>query len=223
VDPIYLLMLPVFLFCITVHELAHAYTAKLGGDRTSDYLGRISLNPLVHIDPSGTVIMPLLMVMAGLPPFGWAKPVPVNTLKLRESVWMVYVALAGPASNFALVIVIALVMKLAALLGAEPDFSGFRIGITPENLLWTIGYLFIQINIVLGVFNLLPIPPLDGSRVVYHFFIRHNSTLWPAWMALEGFLGIFVVYIAIMLPPVRWLLGTVMSMLEQGVMNFILW
>jgi Zn-dependent protease len=199
-----LLAFPVFLLCLTVHEFAHALMAKLGGDRTSEYLGRLTLNPVVHIDVIGTLILPVILLMVGLPPFGWAKPVPVNTLRLRKAVWMVYVALAGPASNLLLILLTAFIMKVVILVGVTPDFSFLRTGtITAGNVFWAICLWMVQVNAILAVFNMMPLPPLDGSRVVFHFIVRENPKLWPLWMALEGYLGIIVVYIAIQIPAIR--------------------
>jgi Zn-dependent protease len=214
-------MIPIFLLSLTVHEYAHAWAAKQGGDMTSAYLGRLSLNPLVHIDPIGTVVLPILLVMLGLPPFGWAKPVPVNTLKLRKSIWMVYVALAGPASNFILVFMTAMILKLAVFVGLTPDGPLRSEVLTPTTLFWLLGIYMIQVNIVLGLFNLIPIPPLDGSRVVFHFFIRPNPKAWPIWMALEGFAGILVVYLALSIPGVRLAFATIISAAVNGTLNLI--
>jgi Zn-dependent protease len=160
--------------------------------------------------------------MLGLPPFGWAKPVPVNTLKLRKSVWMVYVALAGPASNFVLVFMTAMVLKLVVFVGLTPDGPLRSEPLTPTTLFWLLGVYMIQVNIVLGLFNLIPIPPLDGSRVVFHFFIRPNPKAWPIWMALEGFAGILLVYLALSIPGVRLAFATVISAAVNGTLNLIL-
>jgi Zn-dependent protease len=147
------------IFAITLHEVAHGWAAKRLGDSTAYMLGRLSLNPLKHIDPIGTVVVPLAMVLTVGTPFGWAKPVPVSFRNLRNPRRdMVLVAAAGPAANF--------VMALGwALLGA--GVNGF---VEHESVLpfWIVmncwqGILF---NVSLGVFNLLPIPPLDGGRVL---------------------------------------------------------
>ncbi|OGS96524.1 MAG: peptidase M50 [Gallionellales bacterium RIFCSPLOWO2_02_FULL_57_47] len=144
------------LFAITLHEAAHGYVARHFGDMTAWQQGRISLNPLRHIDPVGTILLPILTLMLGGILFGWAKPVPVNFAALRRPKQdMLWVAIAGPASNLVMALGWALLYKMVWLF---PD-SYFA-----EPLLGMAG-IGIQINIILMVLNLLPLPPLDGGRV----------------------------------------------------------
>lgn len=146
--------LPV-IFAITVHEAAHGYAAKHFGDMTAFSAGRITLNPLKHIDLFGTIILPALTVMLGGILFGWAKPVPVDFRRLRNPKKdMLWVAAAGPASNFVMAIFWALVMKFSV--NAPEAF------VLPMALMAKAG---VTINIVLMVLNLLPLPPLDGGRI----------------------------------------------------------
>ncbi len=150
------LVLPV-LFAITVHEVAHGWVAKKLGDNTAFMLGRLTLNPIKHIDPIGTILVPGLLLMVGGFIFGWAKPVPVDWKKLRNPKRdMIWVALAGPGSNLLMAIGWAFVVKFGVVL----DNSTISIP------LLYMGSAGILINLVLMVLNLLPIPPLDGSRVV---------------------------------------------------------
>jgi Zn-dependent protease len=148
--------LPV-LFAITVHEAAHGYAARRLGDNTAFALGRITLNPLKHIDPVGTILMPIMLYFAtsGAFLFGYAKPVPVNFGQLRNPKRdMVWVALAGPASNFLQALLWALALVLMAAANVEEKFfiSMARAGIT--------------VNLVMWAFNLFPLPPLDGGRIL---------------------------------------------------------
>jgi Zn-dependent protease len=146
--------LPV-IFAITVHEAAHGFVARHFGDMTAAAAGRISFNPLRHIDPIGTVLVPLLTMMAGGILFGWAKPVPVNFGRLRHPKRdMLWVAAAGPASNLAMAMLWALALKFASTF---PEAIA-----TPLALMAQAG---IMINVVLMVLNLFPLPPLDGGRI----------------------------------------------------------
>ena len=146
------------LLAITLHEVAHGWTARYFGDRTAEMLGRLSLNPLRHIDPIGTVLVPSLLLAVGGPLFGWAKPVPVATSMLRNPRRaMIVVALAGPAAN------LLMAAMWCGVLAAIARING------NETLDYWIGLMAqagIVINVILAVFNLLPIPPLDGGRVL---------------------------------------------------------
>ncbi len=150
------------IFAITLHEAAHGYVAKFFGDKTAWMLGRVTLNPLKHIDPIGTILVPLSILMlskmlgGGFFLFGWAKPVPVNFDALRRPKQdMLWVALAGPGANLIMAIIWALVIKLGVMLG--DNYS------QPMALMGAAG---IYINAVLMALNLLPLPPLDGGRVM---------------------------------------------------------
>ncbi|WP_422085509.1 site-2 protease family protein [Variovorax sp.] len=148
--------LPV-IFAITVHEAAHGYVARYFGDNTAEVMGRVTLNPMKHIDPIGTILMPLMLYFAtsGAFLFGYAKPVPVNFGRLRHPKRdMVWVALAGPASNFIQAILWALV--LVALVASGVDET-FFIKMAQGGVL---------VNLVMWAFNLFPLPPLDGGRVL---------------------------------------------------------
>jgi Zn-dependent protease len=147
------------LFAITLHEVAHGLVARHFGDRTAEMLGRLSLNPIKHIDPVGTIVVPALMFVSSGFLFGWAKPVPVNFRNLRNPKRdMIFVALAGPAANIVMGIGWALILKVALIFGL--------IGETLDGFLFRMVEIGILINVLLAAFNLVPIPPLDGGRVL---------------------------------------------------------
>jgi Zn-dependent protease len=146
------LMAVVLLFSVIIHEVAHGYVALLNGDPTARILGRITLNPVPHIDMVGTIILPLLLLMshAGIL-FGWAKPVPVNPLNYRNYRWGEFaVSAAGPVSNLVLAVIFSVVLRL---------------GLENPGLM-QLAYFGVSINIFLALFNLIPIPPLDGSHIL---------------------------------------------------------
>lgn len=153
--------LPV-LFAITLHEAAHGWMAKKLGDPTAQMLGRVTLNPIKHIDPIGTVLLPVVLLMLGGFIFGWAKAVPVTARNFKNPRGdMAWVALAGPSANLLMALGWALVIKIGTLIQlSAPDIGRF--------LMYT-GTAGISINLVLMVLNLLPIPPLDGSRILSAF------------------------------------------------------
>lgn len=195
--------LPV-LFAITLHEAAHGYVARHFGDMTAYQQGRISLNPLRHIDPVGTVLLPLLTLVLGGILFGWAKPVPVNFSALRRPKQdMLWVAIAGPAANLVMALGWAFLAKLTWLFPgsyfAEPLLAMSQIGV--------------KINVILMVLNLLPLPPLDGGRVAVSL-LPHRQ----AWQLsrIEPY-GLFIL-IGLAITP---LLGWILTPPVVAVMNFI--
>jgi Zn-dependent protease len=188
----------VLLVSLTVHEAAHAFTADRLGDPTARLLGRVSLNPAVHIDPIGTILFPLIAIMTNVPVIGWAKPVPVNGRNLRNDRRdFVLVAAAGPASNLALAALAAFVWRM--LPGGA------------DELIATIVQRALLMNVLLAVFNMIPVPPLDGGNVLAGLLpiplARQYDRLRP-WgflllygLMLSGILG------AIVVPPARLILS----------------
>lgn len=186
------------LFAITLHEAAHGYVARHFGDMTAYQQGRISLNPIRHIDPVGTILVPLATLLVGGILFGWAKPVPVNFAALRRPKQdMLWVAIAGPASNLVMAIGWGVLYKLAWLM-PESYFAEPMMGMAE----WGI-----KINIVLMVLNLLPLPPLDGGRVAVSLLPHRQawqlSKIEPYGMFILIFLAVTPILGWVLLPLVR--------------------
>ena len=185
---IFTLYLPL-LFSLCVHEWAHARVAFMKGDTLASDMGRLSLNPLVHADFIGTVFLPLLSIFTGLPVFGWAKPVPVNPGALKQPVQdMFWIAFAGPLSNFCLSLVGTFVLVFLYFLSSV--LSGFSLSVLTGTV-----EAFIYINLLLGFFNLIPLHPLDGGKVLARF-------LPPRWNwqleQLESYSSIALIVLFIM-------------------------
>ena len=190
-----LVVFPILLLSLTIHEFAHAWSARRLGDDTAERAGRYTLNPLVHADPIGSVLLPILGV-----PFGWAKPVPVNPARFRRGInmgrGMMWTALAGPLSNMALAV--ATTVAFALTVRFSPGaFEG-------KAFLLPLFQTTIGMNIGLAVFNLLPIPPLDGSRVVEAFIPARLRPQWEAFSRYGFFILLALVFVG------RPLLGLVM-------------
>lgn len=204
--------LPV-LFGITLHEAAHGYVARLFGDPTAYLAGRISLNPVRHIDPMGTIVVPLVLLFStkllggGGLLFGWAKPVPVDWGKLRNPKRdMLWVALAGPASNLIMAIIWALGLRLLAGTGASQ--GDFWVQMTIAG---------IQINLVLMALNLFPVPPLDGGRIV--FSLLPGRMAWQ-YSRIEPY-GMLII-IVLMMTGILWTFLQPLLAFGQVVINWFL-
>ena len=203
IQTIALAAIPV-LFAITLHEAAHGYVARHFGDMTAYQQGRISLNPIRHIDPVGTILLPILTLWMGGILFGWAKPVPVNFGALRHPKKdMLWVALAGPASNLLMAFAWALFAKIALMFPdnyyAVPMLEMAKIGI--------------NINVVLMVLNLLPLPPLDGGRIAISM-LPHRQAFQLA--KIEPY-GMFILIFLAVTPVLWWILRPFMD-----VVNFVI-
>jgi len=192
------------LFGITLHEVAHGWVAKRLGDKTALMMGRLTLNPLKHIDPVGTILVPGLMMLAGGAIFGWAKPVPVTWQNLRNPKRdMALVALAGPMANLGMAFIWALIARLGILLSAVSPWAS-----VPMILMGKVG---IVLNLVLMVLNLLPLPPLDGGRIMTSLL---PGPLSYRFSRIEPY-GFFIL-IALLMTGVLWkLLGPPVSVLED--------
>lgn len=188
-DPIFVVFqIAIVMFSAVVHEVAHGVAADKLGDSTARYQGRLTLNPIPHIDPFGSILLPLLLGLSGSPfLLGWAKPVPYNPFNFRKGgKWgEAIVAFAGPASNF----LIALVMALVIRAGVFPaEMNAFL-------------FLILAINIMLGIFNLIPIPPLDGSKVLSALLptpLQRGYDAWRIQLESNPFLGFGLVMLFIL-------------------------
>ena len=193
---LFIIFISVLLFSVVIHELAHGSVAYSLGDPTAKYAGRLTLNPLKHLDPLGSVILPILLAL--LPSgviLGWAKPVPINPYNFRDQKWgSLKVSIAGPASNIALAL-----------------FFGLLIRFLPQSIfviapgLAIIFQAIVVMNLVLAFFNLLPIPPLDGHWILFHFLpIKFDYVKY----FLQQY-GIFILLFLLFFGALRWLFGLV--------------
>ena len=184
-DPVIFIVL--LIIAVILHEVSHGLVARRLGDRTAEAAGRLTLNPIPHIDPFGSVLLPAMLALSGAPVFGWARPVPVNPREFsRPTEGMALTALAGPVSNLLLALIAGRVLL--------PVTSGFV-----SDLVWAFGI----INVVLAIFNLLPIPPLDGSRMV-PLFLGDRGRAMYAKVEQYGFLILFAL-LFIVPGATRWL------------------
>jgi Zn-dependent protease len=169
----------VLLFSIIIHEISHGYVALLNGDPTARMLGRITLNPIPHIDPVGSILLPVLLLLSQSSfLIGWAKPVPVNPLNFRNYRWGEFaVSAAGPVSNLVLAAIFSMVLRL----GLENP------GLTQ------LAFYGVSINIILALFNLIPIPPLDGSHILALVLPRELARLY-SYLEPVGFILILVLF-----------------------------
>ncbi|TAN26573.1 MAG: site-2 protease family protein [Actinomycetota bacterium] len=185
ISPDSLVLLVVLVPSIILHEVSHGFVALLFGDETARRAGRLTLNPFAHIDPVGSVLLPALLIFAGLTPIGYAKPVPVNVSRLRSPRnQSVLVSLAGPAVNFILAVIAGLMLhfKLSHELSQVGVYSASQITIDPslvDRILFYMG----SINLLLGVFNMIPIPPLDGSALIERLL---PAGALPGYFRLRG-------------------------------------
>lgn len=148
----------ILLMSVVIHEIAHGYTALYYGDQTARYQGRLTLNPLKHLDPIGSVLVPIVSYFFGGFIFGWAKPVPYNPYNLKSGRWPeTAVALAGPASNLTIAVIFSIILRLSVSHGASTSFVYLLA-------------VIVSVNLLLAVFNLMPVPPLDGSRLLFALF-----------------------------------------------------
>jgi Zn-dependent protease len=195
----------VLLFSLTVHEAAHALTADRLGDPTARLLGRVSLNPAVHVDPIGTIVFPLIAIITNLPVLGWAKPVPVNVTRLRGHWKRKYmlIAAAGPASNLVLAVIASILLHVIPVSGRLAEAALGPLGAVLREAVY--------LNVLLAVFNMVPVPPLDGGNVLAGVLRGPVADMYDrlrpyGFIILYGlmFTGILTM---IILPPAQFLLS----------------
>lgn len=196
-------LIVIIIFSAIIHEVMHGYAADWLGDKTARYAGRLTLNPIPHIDPVGSILLPLVLVLSGSPIlFGWAKPVPYNPYNLRPGRFSeAIVAGVGPASNA----IIAVFFGILTRLNFAPSLAEFF-------------FLIVVVNVMLCIFNLIPIPPLDGSKVLEAFLprsLQHGYANWRRSMERNPFLGMVLVLAVVLL------LGGAFSNLIYDVASFI--
>jgi Zn-dependent protease len=182
----------ILVMSVVIHEVSHGFMAEYFGDDTARYAGRLTLNPLPHLDLLGSIILPALLVFSGSPVlFGWAKPVPYNPNNLRDRKWgTIWVAAAGILANFLLAIIFGLVLRFTHGLGLPDDF-------------YFIVSIIVIVNLALGIFNLVPIPPLDGSKILLSLL---PASYFELAMTLERYslilLLFFILFFANILYPI---------------------
>ena len=178
---------------VILHEVSHGVVANHFGDDTAKRAGRLTLNPIAHVDPFGTVFLPLILSLSGVGAFGYAKPVPVNPRKLRNPrQHSLYVSLAGPVTNICLALISAILLRTYFRDDLDRVFRVGDLPLLPKLVFW-LGF----INVILAVFNLLPIPPLDGSALVERAL---PTTWWPTWLKFRQY-GFGVLLILVFLLP----------------------
>ncbi|MEX0934917.1 MAG: site-2 protease family protein [Candidatus Paceibacterota bacterium] len=181
----------ILIFSVVIHEVAHGYAADSLGDPTARFAGRLTLNPLRHLDLVGSFIVPVLTAVAGGFIFGWAKPVPYNPYNISKKHGDAMVAIAGPVSNIVLAILAGLVMRFVMLPSGAVDILSF----------------VVLINIILALFNLIPIPPLDGSKILFSFLPAHLSHFQEILERSGFFIVIIFVFFfwQLLVPVIFWL------------------
>ncbi len=191
-DISFIFQILILIFSVVVHEVSHGYAALMQGDVTAKYEGRLTLNPLKHLDPFGSVILPLILsLIPGGLMFGWAKPVPYNPYNLRNKRWgEVIVAAAGPASNLVIALVFGLLIRYSEVLNLGKSFIELSL-------------IVVLINVVLSIFNLIPIPPLDGSKILFGLFPRQTLKMQEFFSKYSLiFLLIFIFFLWEYMTPV---------------------
>jgi len=198
-EVIFIFIILILLCSIVIHEVSHGLMADYLGDPTAKLAGRLTLNPLKHLDPIGSILVPLILIISKVGiVFGWAKPVPINPFNLRDKVYgQAKVAIAGPLANILVALVFGLMIRFL------PFLSSSQIG---ENLTIIFSYI-VWINLVLAIFNLLPIPPLDGSHILFTFLPERFDNLKIFLVQYQLFILLFFIFFCLhlIIPLVSWI------------------
>ena len=197
-----ILIIVIFLFSVVIHEVAHGEVAYYLGDPTAKYAGRLTLNPIKHLDPIGSIIVPGFLILASMATgvgliFGWAKPVPINPRNFRDQKYgAAKVGLAGPLANISLAIIFGMLLR----------FLPFGVDHLSQSLILVFGYI-VWVNLLLAVFNLLPIPPLDGSHILFAFLPYSMENLKVILTQYGFFILLFVIFFCLqwLLPIINYL------------------
>ena len=186
----------ILIMSVVIHEVSHGFMAEYFGDKTARFAGRLTLNPIQHLDPFGSIILPAILVLSHAPfLFGWARPVPYNPDNLSDKKWgTVAVAAAGVLANFFIAFIFGILMRFI------PDFN---LSVSQSESLYFITSIIVITNLALGVFNLIPIPPLDGSKILFSLL---PASFYPVLIFIEQysliFLLIFIMFFASVLSPI---------------------
>jgi len=195
------------LISLSTHEYSHALVSYLLGDDTAKRLGRLTLNPVAHIDPIGTILVPIMGALSGFPLIGWAKPVPFNPYNLKYRKWgPTMVALAGPISNVVMAFVYLFLLKGALVL----------LGLPFDNLLVMFLFILVLVNVVLAIFNLLPVPPLDGSKLLAVVLDKPQHRHILVFMETKGPMILMILILLDFMSP-----GSVLGSIFSGALSAV--
>jgi Zn-dependent protease len=171
----------ILIMSVVIHEVSHGYAALMQGDHTAEYAGRLTLNPLKHLDPVGSFIVPLVCYVIGAPVFGWAIPVPFNPYNLKNRRWgEALVAIAGPVSNLLIALIFGFLIRF---FGSSMTASFLQISV-----------VIVLVNLLLAVFNMIPVPPLDGSKILFSILPYRLSNIRVTMERYSLFLGLIVIF-----------------------------
>ena len=195
----YIIPIVVLFFSVIIHEVAHGFVAYRCGDDTAKMMGRLTLNPLFHIDLIGTILVPLVLVLTGLPAFGWARPVPINILKLKNPKRdILYVSAAGVTANILLALFSGFCMFIIRNFFADVEIMGY---------VYVILQYMVVINVVLFVFNLIPLPPLDGSKIVLYLLPKELAL---KYVKIERY-GFWIIVILLFTNVLWYIIGPIVN------------